>query len=87
MTAPVKQLSDANPGGTGLGQSATDTISFFGVTPVAQRSGSAQAALTLTTATASGVGFTTTTAFSAFVAQVNEIAATLSALGLWKGAA
>lgn len=37
MTAPRKQLSDANPGGTGLGQSATDTISFYGSTPVAQQ--------------------------------------------------
>lgn len=31
-----KQLSDANGSGTGLGQSATDTISFYGATPVAQ---------------------------------------------------
>jgi hypothetical protein len=87
MTAPVKQLSDANPGGTGLGQSTTDTISFYGVAPVAQRSSAVQAALTQTTGTASGFGFTTTTGFSALVAQVNEIAATLTALGLWKGAA
>lgn len=33
-----KQLSDANPSGTGLGQSATDTISFYGATPVAKQS-------------------------------------------------
>lgn len=32
-----KQLSDANTQGTGLGQSATDTISFYGATPVAQQ--------------------------------------------------
>jgi hypothetical protein len=38
MSAPVKQLSDGNPGGTGLGQSATDLISFYGVAPVAQAS-------------------------------------------------
>lgn len=36
MTAPAKQLSDANSGGTGLGQSTSDTISFYGVTPIAQ---------------------------------------------------
>ena len=36
MTAPAKQLSDLNPGGSGLGQSATDKISFYGVTPVVQ---------------------------------------------------
>ncbi len=38
MAAPVKQLSDANPGGSGLGQSATDLISFYGITPVVQAS-------------------------------------------------
>ncbi len=38
MAAPVKQLSDGNPGGTGLGQSTTDLISFYGVTPSAQAS-------------------------------------------------
>ena len=36
MAAPVKQLSDGNPGGSGLGQSATDKISFYGITPVVQ---------------------------------------------------
>ncbi len=36
MAAPSKQLSDANPGGSGLGQSATDLISFYGVTPIVQ---------------------------------------------------
>ena len=36
MTAPTKQLSDLNPGGSGLGQSALDKISFYGVTPVVQ---------------------------------------------------
>ena len=36
----VKQLSDGNPGGTGLGQSAADVIGFYGVaTPVSQRAG------------------------------------------------
>lgn len=32
-----KQLSDLNPSGTALGQSATDTISFYGKTPIAQQ--------------------------------------------------
>jgi hypothetical protein len=30
------QLSDYNGSGTGLGQSATDLISFYGATPIAQ---------------------------------------------------
>jgi len=32
-----KQLSDANGSGTALGQSATDLISFYGATPLAQQ--------------------------------------------------
>lgn len=36
MTTPGRQLSDDNPSGTSLGQSTTDLISFYGVTPVAQ---------------------------------------------------
>jgi hypothetical protein len=36
MAAPAKQVSDGNPGGSGLGQSATDLISFYGVTPIVQ---------------------------------------------------
>lgn len=43
---PVKQLSDGNPDGTTLGQSSTDTIAFYGATPVARPSGAAQAAVT-----------------------------------------
>lgn len=33
-----KQLSDGNPDGTGLGQSAADKIVLYGGTPVVQRS-------------------------------------------------
>jgi len=43
---PVKHLSDGNPDGTVLGQSATDLISFFNATPIVQRSGAAQTAIT-----------------------------------------
>lgn len=31
-----KQLSDLSSGGTSMGQSATDKISFYGATPVVQ---------------------------------------------------
>jgi hypothetical protein len=82
-----KQLSDNNPSGTALGQSATDLIGFYGTTPVAQRTSAAQATVAVLTATTgSGVyGFTTSTLFSAFCAQVEEIRATLAATGLFKG--
>jgi len=79
MAAPVKQLSDLNPGGTGLGQSATDTISFYGATPVAQRTSSIQAASVV-----SATSFISVTSnLAAFCA---EVAATLTGLGIWKGA-
>lgn len=88
MTAPGKQLSDLNPSGTGLGQSTTDTISFYGVTPVAQRSGAAQAAVTTTASTStSPVGYSTTTQADGIVTLVNEIRAALVAVGIIKGAA
>lgn len=40
MTAG-KQLSDGNPDGTGLGQSASDLIAFHGNTPTSQRTSTA----------------------------------------------
>lgn len=69
---PVKQLSDGNPGGSGLGQSAADGICFYGVTPVTQRAGTIQQTSNVTvTANQTAV--------------LTEIANTLIGLGLWKG--
>lgn len=42
----VKHLSDNNPDGTLLGQSATDKVAFFGATPIVQPTSSDQAAIT-----------------------------------------
>lgn len=69
-----KQLSDMNPDGTALGQSATDLIGFYGKAPVAQRANSVQAS--------SAISVT-----SNATACLQEIAATLTGLGLWKGGA
>ena len=99
MVAPARQLSDANVGGTGLGQSATDLISFHGQTPTSQRAAAILTAtasnfavtgasyVAQTSATVSGVfGFT-----SAFVIQlldsITEIRKTLVDNGLHKGGA
>ena len=78
-------VSDGRPDGVVIGNSATDKVGFFGTAPADQRSGSSQAALTLTTASVGGYGFVTTTGFSALVAQVEEIRATLAELGIFKG--
>lgn len=80
MTLPNKQLSDGNLGGTGLGQSTADLISLYGVTPVSQRAAAIQAASVVSASTYISV----TTNFAAFCA---EVAATLTAIGAWKGAA
>lgn len=84
----TKQLSDADSTGTTLGQSTTDKISFYGATPIVQRSGAAQAAVTTTAATTTSPwGFSTSTQADAIVTLLNEIRATLVAVNLFKGSA
>jgi hypothetical protein len=63
-----------------MGQSATDPIGFYGVTPIAQRSLAAQATSLVGTASSADVN-------TDFKAAVIEIMNTLAALSLWKGAA
>jgi hypothetical protein len=76
----TKQLSDAGPDGTKLGQSTADLVSLYGVTPVSQRAGAVQA-LSLVSA---GSYVSVTSNLAAILA---EISSTLTALGIWKGAA
>lgn len=78
--ATYKQLSDANADGTKLGQSTTDPIAFYGVTPIAQRALAAQATSLLSTASSTAIDTLTK-------AAIIEIMSTLAALGLWKGSA
>lgn len=88
MAAPAKQLSDANPGGSGLGQSITDLISFYGVTPVAQATTADQAAVSTTapvSAAANVFGFQTSAQFIALINCVNAIRLALVNSGLIKG--
>jgi hypothetical protein len=75
-----KQLSDKGPDGTSLGQSTSDLISLYGVTPASQRANAVQA-LSLMSAS-SYVSVT-----SNLAAILAEISATLTALGAWKGSA
>lgn len=72
---------------TVVGESTTDPVGFYGTSGISQRASADQAALTAVTGLTAGVGFTTTTGFSALIAQVEEIRATLVALGLMKGSA
>lgn len=75
-----KQISDKNPDGTSLGQSASDLISLYGVTPVSQRASAFQAASVVSVSS----NITIATSLTAWIV---EVTATLTALGGWKGAA
>lgn len=63
-----------------VGLAATDTIGFYGATPVAQRALAAQA-LSLASA---GSWISVTSNLAAWAAEVTS---TLTGLGLWKGSA
>jgi len=76
----VQVISDGNGAGVQLGQSTADLISLYGGTPVSQRAAAIQAASVVSASTYISV----TTNFAAFCA---EVAATLTAIGAWKGAA
>lgn len=82
MTArtTIFERSDGNSAGTRLGQSATDKISLWGATPIVQRSGAAQATSLLSTASSTAID-------TATKAAIIEIMNTLTATGIWKGAA
>jgi hypothetical protein len=93
-----RQLSNGNPDGTSLGQSTSDPISFYGVTPVAQPSGAAQAAITDasggTAAATNGVATITGTynstiianALATVIAQGNALRSALVSVGIIAGA-
>jgi hypothetical protein len=73
-----KVLSDGNPDGVSVGQSASDLIALYGGTPASQRASSIQVASAL----ASSADFGATQ-----LAVVQEIMNTLTAIGAWKGSA
>ena len=79
MTAG-NQLSWGAAEGTTLGQSATDVISFYGATPVAQRAAAIQANSVVSVSS-------NITIAASLTAWIVEVTATLNALGIWKGAA
>ncbi len=84
----VEQVDTSRSEGATFGNSATSKISFYGVTPIVQRSGSAQAAVATTGSTkTTPAGFTTVTQANAIVTLVNELRAAAVAVGLIKGSA
>jgi hypothetical protein len=83
---PMNQIGVNDADGATFGKASTSLISFYGVTPIAQRSGSAQASFTITIGTSqTSWGFAASDQFNNFVLQLREIRNTLVALGLWAG--
>jgi hypothetical protein len=78
MASLKKQLSDGNPDGTVLGQSASDLVGFYGASPVSQRSSSFQAASVVSVSS-------NITIAASLTAWILEVTNTLAGLGVWKG--
>ena len=76
----LQVISDANGAGVQRGQCIGHLIARYGGTPVSPRAAANQAASVVSASTYISV----TTNFAAFCA---EVAATLTAIGAWKGAA
>jgi hypothetical protein len=62
-----------------VGLSATDTIAFYGATPVSQRTNTIQAASVVSVSS-------NITIAASLTAWIVEVTATLAGLGMWKGA-
>lgn len=65
-----------------VGTAATSLVAFYGATPVVQRASSTQA-----TSVVSGVSTGAVSTNSLVLAALLEVMSTLTALGVWKGAA
>ena len=82
----VEQIGYNGPDGMTMGATTSDTISFYGVTPVAQQTNVAANSTFLVTSNAissSGFGaFQTAAALSTFVSEVNEMKTAMRNLGI-----
>ena len=79
--AGVQYIGDNGTDGTSIGSSATELVSFHGVTPVAQASAITSVATTASTTT-TPYGFTTSTQAEAIVTAVNSIITALEDKGI-----
>ena len=77
--ATVEQVTYNGPDGATFGKSGTEKISAYGATPVVQRAAALQ--------NGSGVSAASSSYGATQAAWAVEVTATLSGLGLWKGAA
>ncbi len=75
-----ERLDYGSSDGCQIGGAATDKVAFYGITPATQRAAANQAASVVSATSYISV----TSNLAAFCA---EVAATLTGLGIWKGAA
>lgn len=75
----ARQLSDGNPDGTVLGQSAADPVGFHGVTPIARAS---VVTTTITTLTVGASAAEISTAVNATLARLLLVQTALANKGL-----
>lgn len=79
----LKELSDGGPDGTRLGQSSSDKIGFYGVTPVVRYSTTALATKVITIKVYTSIrGFASTAGFNKAIAQLEACARVIRTLGL-----
>ena len=79
IATSYEQVTYNSPDGAQMGISATEKIGFYGATPVVQRAAALQSG--------SGVSAASASYGATQAAWAVEVTATLTALGLWKGAA
>lgn len=82
-----RQLSDKGADGTQFGQNRSDLIALYGTTPVSQRAAAVQGSTFASIATSTDFAAAQQTVVNAALATLNEVVATLTALGIWKGSA
>ena len=88
VTSSTKVASSSTPDGYVLGPNSTDLIGFYGLTtPIARRASAVQVAFADTLTSSSPFGFSSKAKGDLLISSVNEVIATLTALGLWKGGA
>jgi hypothetical protein len=88
IATSYEQVTYNSPDGAQMGKATTEKIAFYGVTPIVQPSGAAQATLTtFSPMQTSPFGWSTSAEMLTTLAAIVEIQNVLRNLGLMKGGA
>jgi hypothetical protein len=80
MPIEIEYVGNGNSDGVALGRTISEKVGLYGVTPISQRAGAAQATSLVGTASSTAVN-------TDLKAAIIEIQNTLVAIGAWKGSA